>query len=61
MMKIDRDFELVVVWNSNPMANLKSLEQPEFKLMNMTGGSSSKDTIMNKKGISIYDCISWFS
>jgi len=25
-MKHDRDFELVIVWNSNPQANIKSLE-----------------------------------
>ena len=58
-MKQDRDFELVVVWNSSPMANLKPLEQPEFKVVNLAG--STKDAMAGRKGISIYDCISWFS
>jgi len=60
-MKQDRDFELVVVWNSNPMANLKPLEQMEFSIVNLTGSNSQKDSHSGKKGISIYDCISWFS
>lgn len=64
-MKFDRDFELVVQFSSSTVANLKPLEQPDFELVNLsTSGSqmSSKQTSSNSNGgISIYDCLSWFS
>lgn len=32
----DRDFELVVQWNSNPQANLKLLENIDFEPVNLS-------------------------
>jgi len=37
----DRDFELVVQWNSNPLANLKPLETIEFEQINLSSGACS--------------------
>lgn len=39
-MKHDRDFELVIQWNSNPQANLKPLEQMDFKEIDLTNGGN---------------------
>lgn len=60
-MKNDRDFELVIQWNSSPQANLKALEQIEFEQINLS--SSAKGPALNsgRGGTSIYDCINWFS
>eukprot|EP00347_Sterkiella_histriomuscorum_P008234 403345866 len=58
-LKYDRDLELVVQFNSNPQANLKPLENLQFKQVNLSFGASNQ--VMKKSGISIYDCISWFS
>ena len=46
MMKVDRDFELQVTWNSNvQQANLKMLESPTWREINIgnpgaSGGNS---------------------
>lgn len=32
----DRDFELIIQWNTNPLANLKSLEEIEFEQVNLS-------------------------
>jgi hypothetical protein len=30
-MEHDRDFEIVIIWNSSPQANLKPLENSDFE------------------------------
>ena len=37
-MKYDRDFELIVLWSSNPPANLKPLETPDYHTIDLTAG-----------------------
>lgn len=56
----DRDFELVVQWNYSPLANLKMLENIEFEQVNLSPSGSLKSS-SSKGGISIYDCLTWFS
>jgi ubiquitin carboxyl-terminal hydrolase 4/11/15 len=59
-MKHDRDLELIIQWNSSPLANLKPLENPEFEQVNLSANSQIK--LKNAgKGVSLYDCISYFS
>lgn len=68
-MKFDRDFELTVLLSQNTIVNLKPLESPQFEevLLSTTGSSSTPggQQMMQKgnssSGISLYDCISWFS
>jgi hypothetical protein len=58
----DRDFELVVEWNANPMANIKLLENQEFTQVNLAAQSQTQQMKGSSKGgISLYDCLTWFS
>jgi hypothetical protein len=59
-MKFDRDFELVVQWNANSIANTKPLETPDFMQVNL-GSATASLKQSSGSGISLYDCLSWFS
>ena len=57
-LKYERDIELIVQWNPNPQANLKTLESNEFQTINL---SQSQNVPSNKGVISLHDCLTWFS
>ena len=60
MMKHELDFELIVLWSSNPPANLRPVENPDYHTIDLTAGQTQSMT--SKSGaLSIYDCLSWFS
>lgn len=61
MMKVSRDFELNVLWNSNTIANLRQLENPELDQVLTSGSASGQKTMQKASGVSIYDCMTWFS
>jgi uncharacterized UBP type Zn finger protein len=63
IIKHDRDFELVAQWHANTIANLRPLESPDFEVVNLTSGGSgaAMHSKQSGNGISIYDCLSWFS
>lgn len=38
MLKYERDLELIVQWGTNPSANLKILENPDYEIINLASG-----------------------
>jgi len=62
-IKHDRDFELIAQWHPNTIANLNPLENPDFEVVNLASSGSQMTTSKHSSGsgVSIYDCLSWFS
>jgi ubiquitin carboxyl-terminal hydrolase 4/11/15 len=59
-MKYQRDFELIVVWNSSPQANLRPIESPDFDQVVISTGNTQSMQKSGGSGTSIYDCFNWF-
>jgi len=60
MMKFDRDFELALHFNDSTIANLKPLENPDFKDVDFSSTNEGSSKGFFGGGISIKDCLSLF-
>lgn len=70
LMKYERELELTINWKSNAKAQLKLVESPVFRKINLNAPSSllqAKEQrgglpafSMNQRNVNIYDCLSCF-
>lgn len=70
LMKYERELELTINWKSNARAQLKLVESPVFRKINLnapTSGLQAKEQrgglpafSMNQRNVNVYDCLSCF-